>query len=257
MKNRTALSFSVVLALSALLVCGARASATSCPSLGSVASHDGHLYVARSVAAAPFVGSAEATFYTATAAYGAHLPSLSVTTPDKTFGYRSETMSFINPGTEPLEAVVITFAQTDAAESCIDHLHIDPPSQGEDARVKAVFDALDPAAAPTALVKIPGSVSTLSCAKPYTIASVDGYPMQPQYPGIARAQGATGAASVRVALNADGSVVGTSIYKSSGFDSLDQSALQAAQATHYRPEIFRCEPIAGAYIFKAEFTARQ
>jgi len=33
--------------------------------------------------------------------------------------------------------------------------------------------------------------------------------------------------------------------------------LQAAQATHYKPEIFRCEGIAGAYMFRAGFVARQ
>jgi TonB family protein len=257
MHHRTAFSLGIVLAFAMLLVCAAKVSAASCPSLGSVSSRDGHLYVARIFAATPYSGAADAVFYTATAEYAAHIASLSVATADKTSGFRSETLAFLNPATEPFEAVEITFAQTDAADRCIAHLRIDVPSKSDDAQEKAVRDGLDPAATPIAPYKVLGSGSANSCLKPYAHAKVDGYPMQPQYPVIARSMGATGMSAVRVALNADGSVAGASIYKSSGFDSLDQAALQAALATHYKPEIFRCEPIAGAYIFRAEFAVRQ
>jgi len=256
MHHRTTLPSGIVLTFAMLLVCAAKVSAASCPSLGSVSSHDGHLYVARFFAGTPYTGAADAEFYTATAAFDAHIPSLSVTTADKTAGFRSETLGFLNPATEPLEAAVITFSQTDAADHCIEHLRIDVPSKSDDAQVKAVFDGLDPAATPIAPYKVLGSGSAISCLKPYAYAKVAGNPMQPQYPAIARSMGETGTVLVRVALNADGSVAGASLYKSSGFTSLDQSALLAAQATRYSPEIFRCEPITGAYIFRADFVAR-
>ncbi len=257
MHVRSALPSYTVFALAALIVCAGKASAASCPSLGPVSTHDGQLYVARFFAATPYAGTADAEFYTATAEYDAHIPSLSVATADKASGFRSETLSFLNPGTQPLEAAAITFAQSDAADHCIEHLRIDPAAQRDDASVKAVFDGLDPSAAPVALLKVLASGLALTCVKPYRYASIDGYPVQPQYPFIARSMGATGVVSVRVALNADGSVADASVYKSSGFESLDQSAVKAAQATHYLPQLFRCEPIAGVYIFKAEFTARQ
>jgi TonB family protein len=176
-----------------------------------------------------------------------------VTVPDKTLGFHSETLSFLNPASEPLEAVVITYAQKNVSDRCIEHRRIDPVSTPDDEDVKAVFAGLDSATVPIRLLKALGSGLAPSCPKPYTEARIDGHPVQPQYPAIARVTGESGLVMVRLRLNADGSVASASIYKSSGFVSLDRSAIQAASSTHYLPELFRCEPVAGAYIFRAEF----
>jgi TonB family protein len=237
----------------AVAICGARASGASCPIPEPISSHDGHLYVTRFIAATPYVGAADAVFYTATKEYDAHIPSLSVTAPGKGSEFRSETLSFLNPASEPLEAVVITYAQKNVSDRCIEHRRIDPVSTPDDEDVKAVFAGLDSATVPIRLLKALGSGLAPSCPKPYTEARIDGHPVQPQYPAIARVTGESGLVMVRLRLNADGSVASASIYKSSGFVSLDRSAIQAASSTHYLPELFRCEPVAGAYIFRAEF----
>lgn len=79
-------------------------------------------------------------------------------------------------------------------------------------------------------------------------------PVAPRYPTLAREQSATGVAFVRVDLDVDGSVAGTSIFRSSGNQMLDASAMDAARGSAYNAEIFRCEPISGSYIFRAEFS---
>jgi len=256
MRFRSAFFFCVPLVFATAAICGARASAAPCPAIGPISSHDGRLYVTRFIAPKPYVGAADAAFYTATNEYDAHIPALSVTTPGEPFGFRSETLSILNPATEPLEAVAVTFAQTDAPDRCIEHLHIGSGSKREDDSVKAAFAGLDPATAPIALLKVLGSGIAPSCPKPYVDARFDGQPVWPDYPDFALAAGEKGVVLVRTALNPDGSVASATIYKSSGFESLDRSALKAASSTHYLPQIFRCEPIGGEYLYNADFYGR-
>jgi TonB family protein len=59
---------------------------------------------------------------------------------------------------------------------------------------------------------------------------------------------------VKVDLDATGSVTGVSVYQSSGSSLLDGAALGAARQTNYRPQLQDCEPVAGSYIFSANFT---
>ena len=72
-------------------------------------------------------------------------------------------------------------------------------------------------------------------------------------PAEARAQGATGTVEVEVSLAADGTVTGTRIYRSSGWAALDQAGLRAARESTYRPEERNCRPVAGSYLFTAQF----
>ena len=69
----------------------------------------------------------------------------------------------------------------------------------------------------------------------------------------ARQQGATGTAQVEVSLDASGAISSTSIYRSSGWAVLDQAALRAARDSTYRPEERNCAPVAGSYLFTAQF----
>ncbi len=134
-------------------------------------------------------------FYTATNEYDAHVPALSVTVPDKTLGFHSETLSFLNPASEPLEAVVIAYAQTDAPDRCTQHAQIGPVSTHDNDEAKAILAGLDPLTLPIVPLKVLGSGSAPSCAKPYVKATIDGQPVQPKYPGIAQTMGASRAAS--------------------------------------------------------------
>ncbi|MDP9112028.1 MAG: TonB family protein, partial [Candidatus Eremiobacteraeota bacterium] len=69
----------------------------------------------------------------------------------------------------------------------------------------------------------------------------------------ARQQGATGTVQVKVSLDADGAIGGASIYRSSGWAVLDQAALRAARDSTYRAEEKNCVPVAGSYLFTAQF----
>jgi protein TonB len=78
--------------------------------------------------------------------------------------------------------------------------------------------------------------------------------VQPDFPEIARQQGAAGVTKVKVSLSATGGVVAVSVYKSAGNAALDQAALAAARASSYTPEIENCVKVPGNYIFSADFT---
>ena len=90
------------------------------------------------------------------------------------------------------------------------------------------------------------------CAVPNADASL-ARGVDPEYPDIARQQGASGVTQVKVTLTATGAVSNVTVYKSSGNAALDQSALTAARASTFNPEIENCAKIPGSYIFRAEF----
>ena len=69
--------------------------------------------------------------------------------------------------------------------------------------------------------------------------------VEPAMSDTARRQGAVGTVQVRVTLDVDGSVLGASIYKSSGNSELEKAALAAARASTYSPEMQDCHPVGG------------
>ena len=93
------------------------------------------------------------------------------------------------------------------------------------------------------------------CAKPHVDAQTT-RAVEPDYPDLARQQGAVGTVQVKVSLNATGGVTSTSIYKSAGNAQLDKAALSAARASTYSPEIEDCQATAGTYLFRADFTGQ-
>ncbi|GAC1420297.1 MAG: hypothetical protein NVSMB5_12670 [Candidatus Velthaea sp.] len=76
---------------------------------------------------------------------------------------------------------------------------------------------------------------------------------QADFPEIARNMGATGTTYVKVDLAANGGVVNTSIFQTSGNAFLDRAALVAARRSSFRPEIRDCSPVDGTYLFAADF----
>jgi protein TonB len=67
--------------------------------------------------------------------------------------------------------------------------------------------------------------------------------VKPAYPAAARAAKQSGRVLVVVQVNALGKATGASVYRSSGFPSLDQAALAAARASSYNPRRFAGVPV--------------
>jgi TonB family protein len=105
----------------------------------------------------------------------------------------------------------------------------------------------------SATATLRGVEPEMTCAQPYrwaaTIAKAEA-----DYPEIALMQGATGTAIVLVALDAQGSIVAIRLYGSSGSTALDDATKRAAAKTTYTAEVFRCEAVAGDYLFVVDFT---
>jgi len=78
--------------------------------------------------------------------------------------------------------------------------------------------------------------------------------IEPEYPGHARGLGQGGTAVIKVSLSATGAVRSVSMYKSSGFEELDQAGLAAAAAATYTPEVVNCFTVDGTYLWRAEWT---
>ncbi|HTV74705.1 MAG TPA: TonB family protein [Candidatus Acidoferrales bacterium] len=94
-----------------------------------------------------------------------------------------------------------------------------------------------------------------SCSEPHVGASTKNT-VQPEYPEIAREQGAVGTTEVQVTLDERGGVVAVAVAQSSGNKALDEAALAAARASTFSPEIDDCQPVGGTYLFRADFTAQ-
>ncbi|MDQ2908518.1 MAG: TonB family protein, partial [Candidatus Eremiobacteraeota bacterium] len=124
---------------------------------------------------------------------------------------------------------------------------------GKPAPVAATGKPAPPA--PTAAPTTPPTPKP-QCAVPNAPAAIKGQAVEPDYPDMARQEGATGTAEVKVTLTGSGVVQGTSIYKSAGNASLDQAAIKAAQQTAYTPDIVNCVQTAGSYLFEADFTGQ-
>jgi TonB family protein len=91
-----------------------------------------------------------------------------------------------------------------------------------------------------------------SCAGRYLPASVTKV-ATPDFPEMARQQGARGTAVVRVSLSEYGTVTDTVIERSTGFSSLDQEARKAARSSAYAPALSDCRPVPGETSFTANF----
>ena len=110
--------------------------------------------------------------------------------------------------------------------------------------------AAQPGPAQTGVPATPSPTPKPACSAPDIAAkSVDA--ISPEAP--ADAQGAIGTAKIRVDLNANGDVVGASVFESSGSLPLDRTALQAARESRYAPEEKNCKNVPGSYLFTVDF----
>ena len=224
-----------------------------CPHTTVFSSRDGKTYVAAFDDGDTYAGTVSATFYTATQSFVARIP-IAIEKPAAHSGFRSLAVSIVDPSAEPFDAVEFDFGGIAATGPCIDRFRVAPFSP-TDADVKAAYAELDPAQIPIALLQVIGEISTLTCKRPYASAQIDGVPAQPVYPAMAQANHVTGVVSIKVTLAPSGAVTDAEIFHSSGSDLLDRSGLQAARATRYRAQTFRCMPVAGSYLYQASFSA--
>lgn len=67
--------------------------------------------------------------------------------------------------------------------------------------------------------------------------------------------GTNATAMIKVDLDATGSVIGVSIYASTGSMELDRAAMDAARESTYAPEMRDCQAVPGSYLFKVEFSS--
>lgn len=94
---------------------------------------------------------------------------------------------------------------------------------------------------------------TPSCANPNVAAhAIDA--ISPDTPQAAQEAGAIGTVQVEVSLAASGAVTSVAVLRSAGFAPLDNAALRAARQSTYAPEVRDCRPVAGDYVFRADFT---
>ena len=94
--------------------------------------------------------------------------------------------------------------------------------------------------------------AALSCADPYVEARTV-FAAVPRIPADVQDFGTTRTSKIVVVLTEKGTVDATFVYKSSGFSILDAAATTAARASRYSPEVFRCKPVGGRFIFVADF----
>ena len=110
------------------------------------------------------------------------------------------------------------------------------------------------AAAPTVAPPVVARPPRAECANPFVEASVT-RATQPDYPQSARDLN-LGPVSVEieVTIGPDGEIKDAEVYRSSTNLAIDQSALRAARASTYAPKIVNCNPVAGRYLFRADFS---
>ena len=113
-----------------------------------------------------------------------------------------------------------------------------------------------PTFAPSAAPQLAASASpdpSQACPTPDAPATLFN-DVPPQYPEMAKQQGASGTTQVLVNVDAAGINRSERIYKSSGNAALDQAALTAARLSTYRPGFAACIPVPGQFLFRAVFS---
>jgi protein TonB len=152
--------------------------------------------------------------------------------------------------------VVKTTSKSDASSN--ENKYVPPPVGNENGNPNGTQASGPPAPAntpaPATAPPEPSPTPKPQCANPNEDASIRGTAVEPDYPDIARQQGAVGTTNIKVTLDANGNVTDAEVFKSSGNAALDNAALKAAKATEYTAETVNCVKTPGSYLFRADFT---
>lgn len=174
-----------------------------------------------------------------------------------------------NPPPQPKLKIHPPKTTTKSKNSPSEHQYVVPKVGSENGNPQGTVNSAPPAPPATAVpaatgvpatpaptpAPTPTPKPTPACANPNVDATTVNA-AEADYPDIAREQGVVGSAAVKVTLDATGHVVDVSINKSAGNPALDQSALKAARASTYSPEIVNCVKTAGSYLFRVDFTGQ-
>jgi TonB family protein len=88
-----------------------------------------------------------------------------------------------------------------------------------------------------------------ACANP----NVDATVTSPAEPKIPQGLNVEGSSEMQVTIAPNGSVEKVTIWKSSGYATIDRAVAQAAMHSKYSPKRVNCRPVAGTYLFRADF----
>ncbi len=130
--------------------------------------------------------------------------------------------------------------------------HLPPSSSGTGGATGRVLSKRTPAPTP---VPTPAPSATVQCANNDLPAQLAASPPPPEISPQARADSVTGTTKVRVQLDANGAVQGTTVVDSSGSGSLDLVAVSMARAAQYTPAQHDCKAVASDYTFSVKFVA--
>jgi protein TonB len=125
--------------------------------------------------------------------------------------------------------------------------------QGEGTAAPSTAPPATPAPAPPTATPKP-TPTPLACARPNVPATTI-HAIEPDTPPMAAQQGISGVVQVKVALDENSHILGTSIYQSPSAI-LNSAALNAARNSTFQTEVRDCKPIAASYLFSVEFTSQ-
>jgi TonB family protein len=116
--------------------------------------------------------------------------------------------------------------------------------------IAILLQALAPAVAFSAPVPATGTtVATAACTASASVVD----PAEPKVPSGTPKVAKPSTAQIAVKISPSGSVLGATVYKSSGRSDLDRATLEAAVASTYAPAKRDCVAVAGSYLFTATF----
>jgi TonB family protein len=149
------------------------------------------------------------------------------------------------PASDTLRGATFAFERP---TTCVAYAAVspDPPF------VTPAFDAATIAVPTPLALTDAGPQTPIDCARAYGPAAVSGGPPV-VYPPALRGAGTSGTAFVFVAVGPGGAVLGERLAASSHSDALDRAALAAAAQSTYDPAYYRCKPVAGTAIYRADF----
>jgi TonB family protein len=102
----------------------------------------------------------------------------------------------------------------------------------------------------TKIAPTPDTVEAPACAKPYVTA----YTPHPSAAEAPMGRYYNGPVVVMVVVGADGKLLGQRVEKSSRQKPFDDAALAAAAKSGFAPQIYRCEPVTGDYLYVVVFS---
>lgn len=115
----------------------------------------------------------------------------------------------------------------------------------------AAADPTPPAPAAPAAPATPAAPAigrqTMEIAAPKNVSHVECNMLTPDYPAISRRRGEIGTASVSFVVGLTGKLENIALKKSSGYDRLDEAALDAVRASTCKPYMENGEPVRAAY----------